>query len=125
MQPDEALVSGIRATLIPMLRHTLFVFLMQYQVLVEPMRPEQIADLALKSRIQEHEETARRRAAAQRRLFEQRFNALAKAVETFGDRYNEGNGQIWPKREADQLRKALAEFQELPAFRDGNKGTKR
>lgn len=108
-----------------MLHQTLFVVLMQYQVLIDPVRSAQVAELATKARIQEHEDTTRRRADAEWRLFEQRFNTLVKAVELFGKRYNDGKGHLWPKREADELRRALAQFQELPAFRAKSKERKR
>ena len=67
----------------------------------------------------------RRRVQAERRLFEERFNALVQAVELFGKQYNDGKGHLWPKREADQLRKALTELQELSAFRAKSKEGKR
>jgi hypothetical protein len=48
--------------------------------------------------------------------FEQKLNRLVDAIEAFGKKYNDGKGSVWPKREADALRNAPAELQELPEF---------
>jgi hypothetical protein len=49
----------------------------------------------------------------QRREFESRFNQLIAAVTKFTRQYNEGRGSVWPKREADELGKAMRKLQDM------------
>src|SRR5262249_15731648 len=44
------------------------------------------------------------------RLFTERFNKLVDAIRTFADEYNKGQGNIWPMRQAEALRKAYREL---------------
>jgi hypothetical protein len=41
------------------------------------------------------------------------FNQLVEAVNNFASRYNEGRGTVWPKREADKLRRAMHQVQQF------------
>lgn len=52
------------------------------------------------------------------REFETKFNQLVEAVATFATRYNEGKGTVWPKREADRIRKAIRQLQSAGSWRD-------
>ena len=46
-----------------------------------------------------------RASAAGRRVFEQRFNTLIEALHAFSDAYEQSQGQVWPPKPADALRK--------------------
>jgi hypothetical protein len=43
----------------------------------------------------------------ERQRFEARFREFVKAMNNFIDRYNSGDGHIWPQHEAEQLGKAM------------------
>src|SRR6187431_1266907 len=98
-----------------MLTHAVFMALLQYHS-PDGVRWMQLAEKTLKTRMQEECEARQGAAAAERRRFQERFNALVKAVELFGRKYNEGKGLLWPKREGDVLRKAISELRERPLF---------
>src|SRR5687767_9673713 len=99
-----------------MLTHAVFMALLQYHNL-DGVRWMQLAERTLQARTQEEHAARQRAAAAERRRFQERFNALVKAIELFGRKYNEGKGLLWPKREGDVLRKAISELRESPSFR--------
>ena len=42
----------------------------------------------------------------QERIFRERFQKLVDALQHFADRYNKGEGNVWPRKEAEALRKA-------------------
>lgn len=43
----------------------------------------------------------------ERRRFEEKFNRLVSAMDAFQRQYNASGGKIWPKKEADALKKAI------------------
>ncbi len=49
----------------------------------------------------------------QQRQFALRFNQLVDAVASFAKVYNEGKGTVWPQREAEKLRKAMHQIEQL------------
>ena len=60
--------------------HVVSALLMQLQN-ADPVRSAQTAEMVTRARIEEHEHQRRRRVSDERRRFEEKFNALAKAVE--------------------------------------------
>ena len=73
----------------------------------------------------EHDRELKIRQEIERRVFEGKFNDLIKAVSRFVDQYNEGKGNIWPKREADKLEKAMRSLQKsLGSYRRPAPGAK-
>ena len=61
----------------------------------------------------------------EKREFEGRFNDLIKAVSSFVDQYNGGKGNVWPKREADKLARAMRSLEKsLGRYRPPAPGTK-
>ena len=95
-----------------MVGSVLLALVMQVRVM-DPVRSAEAAEKLLKARTaaprQTHQEPSLRSVR-----FEEKFNALVKAMEAFSRKYNEGNGQVWPQQEASALRKALANLQKLP-----------
>jgi hypothetical protein len=50
-------------------------------------------------------------AELQGRVLEQRFNKLVDSLRHFVDAYNRGQGNVWPMKEAEALRKAYRNFE--------------
>ena len=46
----------------------------------------------------------------QRRDFEKRFNLLVTAMAEFQKEYNASSGEVWPKKKAEALKKAIDEL---------------
>jgi hypothetical protein len=46
-----------------------------------------------------------------RQQFEQRFNKLLEALQRFSSTYKKGQGQVWPSKEAEAVRKAYREWE--------------
>src|SRR5262245_27986365 len=47
----------------------------------------------------------------QHRQFEVKFNQLVQAVASFAKQYNKSQGAVWPRAEAEKLRKALRDLE--------------
>jgi hypothetical protein len=77
------------------------------------MRAAEIQRRALLENIGERERAMRTRQEEQQRQFAAMFNQLVEAVNHFANRYNEGRGTVWPKREADKLGKAMRRIQQF------------
>uniref|UniRef100_Q02AP8 Uncharacterized protein n=1 Tax=Solibacter usitatus (strain Ellin6076) TaxID=234267 RepID=Q02AP8_SOLUE len=65
------------------------------------------------ARASQHELEMRARQQEQQRQFALKFNRLVDAVADFAKVYNQGKGSVWPQREADKLRKAMHQIQQL------------
>jgi hypothetical protein len=76
-------------------------------------RAAEIQQRALLGSIGQQEGAMRGREGLQQRQFALVFNQLVEAVNNFANRYNQGRGSVWPKREADKLRKAMRQIQQL------------
>jgi hypothetical protein len=77
----------------------------------DPVRAAEIREQALVERVKQHERDTKARQDLQKRAFEEKFNRLVDAVAKFAEQYNKGKGQVWPKMEAERLRKAMRELQ--------------
>jgi hypothetical protein len=79
----------------------------------DPFRAAEIQQRALLGSIGQREREMRAREGLQQRQFAAMFNQLVEAVNNFANRYNAGRGTVWPKHEADKLRKAMRQIQQL------------
>jgi hypothetical protein len=86
-----------------------FGLLFQYQA--DPVRAAEQAERVLKAQTQPQAETAYRGAGAERKRFEDRYEALGRAMDAFTLAYNAGRGQIWPRKEAEALSRAIRDLQ--------------
>ncbi len=50
------------------------------------------------------------KAAEERRRFEESFNGLVAALDDFQREYNASRGNVWPRKKAEALKKALKDF---------------
>jgi hypothetical protein len=57
------------------------------------------------------EQQQRRENIEEKRRFSEGFNNLVDALRRFADAYNGGQGEVWPVKEADALRKAYHELE--------------
>lgn len=89
----------------------LFLAMFLQQRIVDPVYATEAAEMMLKARVATEQESIRQRKEDERRRFEAKFNAVVSAVEAFGKKYNRGRGKVWPRREAEALRKAIGELQ--------------
>lgn len=76
-----------------------------------PARDMDVARLAMDGDIKAHQEYRARLAAAQKAYFEDNFEDLVKAMQAFSTEYNRYRGQVWPAKEAENLRKAMSRLQ--------------
>jgi hypothetical protein len=53
------------------------------------------------------EQASASRTEDERRHFEEKFNRLVSAMDAFQRKYNASGGQVWPKKEADALKRAI------------------
>jgi hypothetical protein len=79
----------------------------------DPVRANAIQERALVETAKQHEREHKARQELQKWRFEQKFNQLVEAIAKFSKQYNQGKGQVWPAREAEQLRKAMQELQTI------------
>src|SRR5262245_44968269 len=47
----------------------------------------------------------------EKRHFEERFNTLVNALQSFAKEYNKGHGNVWPLRQAEALQKACHDLE--------------
>jgi hypothetical protein len=89
--------------------------LFQYQT--DPVRASELAQKALRSETRAQQESANKRALAERRRFQEKYDAVSRAMEEFALAYNAGRGDVWPKKEAAALAKAIREFESTVTWR--------
>jgi hypothetical protein len=77
------------------------------------IRAAEIRQRALFGSIGQRGREMRSRQEEQQRQFAAMFNQLVEALNNFANRYNEGRGNVWPKREADKLGKAMRQIQQF------------
>lgn len=86
-----------------------FGLLFQYQA--DPVRAAEQAERTLKAQTQPQAETVGREVFAERKRFEDKYEALGRAMDAFTLAYNAGRGHIWPAKEAEALSRAIRELQ--------------
>jgi hypothetical protein len=93
-----------------MLTPILWMFLFQRDP-VRPMAESTMTRAAVTRAMGFPEDRDRRVAEAQRRQFELKFNSLVEALARFSDAYRKGQGNVWPLKEAEGIRKAYREME--------------
>ena len=88
-----------------------------FQFQFDPVRASELAERALREQSKAHDRTDKESTARERREFELRFNALARAFDSFTTTYNDGRGNVFPQKEAVALQKAMDEFQRAHAWK--------
>jgi hypothetical protein len=79
----------------------------------DAVRLVEVQQRAAIARARQHELEMRARQQEQQRQFALKFNQLVDAVANFARVYNQGKGTVWPQREADKLRKAMHQIEQL------------
>jgi len=77
----------------------------------DPVRPFDADILVKAAQVRAYEEQERRTKVQKERGFEQKFNKLIDALGEFTRQYNGSQGQVWPAKQAEALRKALREVE--------------
>jgi hypothetical protein len=75
-----------------------------------------VIDLAVKGQVQEQQRLRQSSEEIRKHLFKQRFDRLAAAMRDFAETYNRDQGRVWPAKQAQELRKAMQELEELEEF---------
>src|SRR6185436_11911352 len=71
----------------------------------------ELAQKALRGQERAYEESANKRILEDRRQFQEKYEALGRAMEKFTMTYNAARGNVWPKKEAEALAKAIRELE--------------
>ncbi len=100
-----------------------------FQQQFDRIRAAEFAEKALLSEIRAHEQSANKLALTEKRRFAEKYEALGRAMDKFTLAYNAGRGNVWPKKEAEALAKAIREFESTTSWRPlsqcaGGRGSK-
>ncbi len=81
-----------------------------FQTQVDPVKRAEILEAvpAAQASAQEHARTAQ--SQEERRRFEEKFNRLVTALAEFQREYSASDGQVWPRKQADALKKAIKDL---------------
>ena len=82
-----------------------------FQTQVDSVRRVEIAQTVVTVQVSQQARIKAAKTAEERRRFERDFNRLVSALDDFQREYNASGGQIWPKKQADALKRALKSFQ--------------
>lgn len=82
-----------------------------FQYRIDPVRGAEVAQRVSLARTTQEARTAKSISTEQRRDFEKRFNRLITAIDEFQKEYNASGGEVWPRKKADALKKAIDELQ--------------
>ncbi len=77
----------------------------------DPVREAELQTRMLVSKVTANSRDEQFQRITQHRRFEVKFNKLAQAVASFAKEYNKNQGAVWPRAEAEKLRKALRELE--------------
>jgi hypothetical protein len=88
-----------------------------FQQQFDRLRAAEFAEKALLSEIRAHEQLANKLTLLEKRRFAEKYAALGRAMDKFTLAYNAGRGNIWPRKEAEALAKAIREFEGLNSWR--------
>jgi len=95
----------------------LLLLLAQYQV--DPIRQTEAFQLLSTAQDDAGRRAEQQREAARRMEFEQRLNDLTIALREFTDEYNRNQGQVWPVKKAEAVKKAMQKLQKTQAWSGG------
>jgi hypothetical protein len=90
----------------------------------DPVRSAERFEATVLATSKQHELDRRAYQRGQRQQFEATFNRLVDAVAAFSKQYNAANGSVWPEREAERLRKAMHDIQQLEKSLRDHSGAK-
>lgn len=90
--------------------NTLCLFLLLFTDRADRTRPALLDGIAV-TRDDSGDQTRKLVARHRQQQFEKKFEALSKAMNEFARRYRESDGQVWPQREAENVRKAMRELE--------------
>ena len=75
---------------------------------IRPLDAHLMTNAATTRALQEHQ---RRAGEEERREFEQRFNKFIDTLQGFSNAYKQSQGQVWPRKEAEAIRKAYRDLE--------------
>jgi|SRR5579884_3051740 len=78
-----------------------------FQLQADSVKRIEIAQAAVEAQAAAVEQQRAARTEDEHRRFEQQLSHLAAALNDFQQKYNASGGQVWPKKEADALKKAI------------------
>lgn len=78
-----------------------------FQAQADPVRPIEMARAVIEAQSAAAEQARIARSEDERRRFEQQLDRLAAALNDFQREYNASGGQVWPKKQAEALKKAI------------------
>jgi len=78
-----------------------------FQVQADAVRRVEITQAAVMAQASATERAKTLRTEDERRRFEEKFNRLVSAMDAFQREYNASGGKVWPRKEADVLKKAI------------------
>ena len=81
-----------------------------FQTQADSVRRVEIAQAAVNAQAAAVEQASAARSEDERRHFEEKFNRLVSAMDAFQREYNASRGKVWPKKEADALKKAIQDL---------------
>ena len=83
----------------------------------DPVSGAELSQRALQSSTRAYERSENDHILADKREFQEKYEAMGRAMEKFTSAYNAGKGNVWPKKEADALAKAIRELEKTSAWR--------
>lgn len=95
-----------------------FFILYLCQMPVDPVRSGDVARLLREAHLASADQAKAEYARRKNQEFKQRFTELAKTVREFAEAYNETQGQVWPRKQADALQKAMEALQRSKGWTD-------
>jgi hypothetical protein len=78
-----------------------------FQIQADAVRRVEITQAAAMAQASAVERAKALRTEDERRRFEEKFNRLVSAMDAFQREYNASGGKVWPRKEADALKKAI------------------
>jgi hypothetical protein len=78
-----------------------------FQIQADSVRRVEITQAAVMAQASVTERAKTLRTEDERRRFVEKFNRLVSAMDAFQREYNASGGKVWPRKEADALKKAI------------------
>jgi hypothetical protein len=97
-----------------MLTAFLLIWLAQYPV--DPIRTMDAFKLTSKAQDDAIRRAEQERATARKLEFERRLSDLTTALDDFKNEYGRNQGQVWPAKKAEALRKAIQKLEKTPSW---------
>ena len=83
----------------------------------DPVHGTEFTQTALRNSVAVEQRQQTQLALRQEAEFRKRFNQLIEAVAAFTEKYNNGGGNVWPSKQAEDLHKAMKALEELGPFK--------